>query len=548
MAATTVEGGIRPDFRKGVRGGSHQGSYLADADGTRLGKPATAGSSKEGVPLMGPEGSPPNGRTKLAGSAGRGRIDYKWMVLSVTTLGALLAAIDSSIVILALPSIMTDLSTNLVTAIWVLIGYILMNTVFLITFGRLADLFGRVRMYNLGFLVFTGGSVLCAFARTGPELVVFRLLQGVGGAMLMANGMALITEAFPPRERGRAMGINAITWALGNIIGPVLGGLILGVASWRFIFLINLPVGLAGTVWGFLALHEMEKTLLKEKVDLPGAALFSLAITALLLVLTQSIGWGWFSPPIIGLTALFLAAGAAFWFWERGNSQPVLDLKLFQSRVFSFSTFAAVLQSLAMFSVLFLMVFYLQGVKGESPIRAALAILPMPVVQSVLGPVGGYVSDLRGARWPATAGLVLQGLATFVLSFLTPLSGYAPFLTGIILMGLGGGLFWSPNTSAVMGAAPRLRLGVASATLATLRQCGMVVSFALALAVAAASMPFAVMAKVFLGTAGSLGSGVMAAFSQGMDQALRVSTLIVLAAALLTWLANDRAENRRGRA
>jgi len=496
---------------------------------------------------MGPQAAPPDGRVKLAGAAGRGRIDYKWMVLSVTTLGALLAAIDSSIVILALPSIMTDLRANMVTAIWVLIGYILMNTVFLITFGRLADLFGRVRMYNLGFLVFTGGSVLCAFARTGSELVLFRLLQGVGGAMLMANGMALITEVFPPQERGRAMGINAITWALGNIVGPVLGGLILSMASWRYIFLINLPVGLAGTLWGYLALHEMEKRRLKEKLDVPGAALFSVAVTALLLVLTQSIGWGWLSPPILGLVALFLAAGAVFWFWEKGKAQALLDLTLFQNRVFSLSTFAAVLQSLAMFSVLFLMVFFLQGVKGESPIRAALAILPMPVVQSVLGPLGGYVSDLVGAKWPATAGLVLQGLATFVLSHLAPGSGYDLFLAGIVLMGLGGGLFWSPNTSAVMGSAPRLRLGVASATLATLRQCGMVVSFALALAVAAHSMPFDVMAEVFLGTAGTLGAPVMAAFSLGMDQALRVSTFIVFVAALFTWLANDRGRAGRSR-
>ncbi len=183
-------------------------------------------------------------------AVGQRKAEYKWIVLSVVTLGALLAAIDSSIVILALPSIMNDLATNMVTALWVLMGYILMNTIFLIIFGRLADLFGRVRMYNLGFLAFTACSVLCAFAHSGLELVIFRLLQGIGGAMLMANGMALITEVFPPDERGRAMGINSVTWALGSIIGPVLGGLILSVASWRLIFLINLPVGVVATVVG----------------------------------------------------------------------------------------------------------------------------------------------------------------------------------------------------------------------------------------------------------------------------------------------------------
>ncbi|OAT80807.1 MFS transporter [Desulfotomaculum copahuensis] len=482
---------------------------------------------------------------RLRNGAKHGKIEYKWMVLSVVTLGALLAAIDSSIVILALPSIMIDLTTNMVTAIWVLMGYILMNTIFLITFGRLADLFGRVRMYNLGFLVFTAGSVLCALAHTGLELVIFRLVQGVGGAMLMANGMALITEAFPPHERGRAMGINSITWALGNIIGPVLGGLILSVASWRLIFLINLPVGLAGTLWGYLALHELAKPARREKVDLPGVLFFSLAITALLLVLTQNMSWGWFSPPILALFALFLLSAAAFLLWEKRNPQPVINPALFQNRVFSLSTFAAVLQSLAMFSVFFLIVFYLQGIKGENPFKAALMILPMPVVQSVLGPLGGIFADRHGARLPATAGLLLQGLATYILSGLKPDSSYAVFFAGLTIMGIGGALFWSPNTSAVMGAAPRQRLGVASATLATLRQCGMVMSFALALVVAAASMPFEIMTKVFLGTSGRLSGAIAAGFSAGLDQALRVSTIIVLISALLTWLANDRPQSAR---
>ncbi|MGD0153744.1 MAG: MFS transporter [Thermacetogeniaceae bacterium] len=482
-------------------------------------------------------------RSNEAGN--RRKIEYKWIVLSVVTLGALLAAIDSSIVILALPSIMKDLATNMVTAMWVLMGYILMNTIFLIIFGRLADLFGRVRMYNLGFLAFTAGSVLCAFASTGPELVAFRLLQGIGGAMLMANGMALITEVFPPDERGRAMGINSITWALGNIIGPVLGGLILSVASWRLIFLINLPIGVAATIWAYLALHEIAKPALQEKVDLPGVILFSLSITALLVILTLNMEWGWLSAPILTLIALCLVTAAAFWFWERRTPHPAIDPALFQSRVFSLSTFAAVLQSLAMFSIIYLMVFYLQGVRGETPIRAAILILPMAIVQSVLSPLGGIIADRHGARLPATAGLLLQGAAALILSYLRPDSSYAILFFGLAIMGVGGSFFWSPNTRAVMSSAPSHRLGVASATLATLRQCGMVMSFAIAMAAAAASMPSNLMTKIFLGTAEKLNGVMAAAFNQGLSQALRVSTFIVILAAVCTWLADDRSEVNR---
>lgn len=482
---------------------------------------------------------------RLNGAMGHRKIEYKWIVLSVVTLGALLAAIDSSIVILALPSIMNDLATNMVTAMWVLMGYILMNTIFLIIFGRLADLFGRVRMYNLGFLAFTACSVLCAFASTGLELVIFRLLQGIGGAMLMANGMALITEVFPPDERGRAMGINSITWALGNIIGPVLGGLILSVASWRLIFLINLPVGVVATIWAYLALHEEAKPSLKERVDLPGVILFSLSITALLVVLTLNMEWGWLSLPILTLIALCLVTAAAFWVWERRTPHPVIDPALFQSRVFSLGTFAAVLQSLAMFSVLYLMVFYLQGVRGETPIRAAILILPMAIVQSVLSPLGGIIADRRGARLPATAGLLLQGAAALILSYLRPGSSYTILFFGLTIMGIGGSFFWAPNTRAVMSSAPRNRLGVASATLATLRQCGMVMSFALAMAAAAASMSTDLMTKIFLGTGEKLSGATAAAFSVGLDQAMRVSTLIVILAAVCSWLADDRSEVNR---
>ena len=346
-----------------------------------------------------PGGPAARGGVRRGGAAARlPRLPYKWIALSVTTLGAAMSAIDSSIVVLGLPTIMVDLHSDLFTMIWVLMGYILMSTIFLLLFGRLADMFGRVRLYNLGFGVFTLGSLLCAMAGSGPELVLFRLVQGVGGAMLMANGMAIITEAFPAGERGRAMGINSITWAVGSIVGPVAGGLILAALSWRWIFLVSVPIGVLGTAWGYLALHEIGQPRRGERFDLRGMVLFSGGISCLLVGLSQGASWGWWSPPTLGLFGGFAVLEALFALFERGPGVHFIDPSLFRSRILAFGTAAATLQSLSMFAVNFLVVFYLQAVRGTSALGAALMILPLSLVQSVVGPVGGAVSDRVGAR------------------------------------------------------------------------------------------------------------------------------------------------------
>jgi EmrB/QacA subfamily drug resistance transporter len=470
--------------------------------------------------------------------------NYKWLALSVTTLGAAMAAIDSSIVALGLPTMMTDLHSDLVTMVWVLMSYILMSTIFLLLFGRLADMFGRVRMYNLGFAVFTVGSLLCALAGSGVQLVAFRVLQGLGGAMIMANGLAIITEAFPANERGRAMGINSVTWAIGGILGPVAGGLILAAFSWRWIFLVNVPIGVLGTAWGYVALHELSEPRRGERLDVPGLLLFSGGVACLLFALSQSVEWGWFSPPTLGLFGVFVVLEGLFlWSW-RSPQGHFIDPTLFRSRVFTLGTVAATLQSLSMFAVNFLVLFYLQAVTGATALAAALMILPLPVVQSIVGPIGGAVSDRFGSRAPATAGLLLQAAGCVLLAQLSPGSSYALLLAGLLVLGVGGGLFWAPNTSGVMSAAPVRRLGVAGATLATFRQTGMVTSFALALAVAAGAVPRDQVSSIFLGTSVQLGGPVMSAFTVGMTHALVVSALIVLAAGAMTFLAGDTAARR----
>jgi EmrB/QacA subfamily drug resistance transporter len=460
------------------------------------------------------------------------RVEYKWIALSVTTIGALMSAIDSTIVILALPDMMVKLHADLVEMIWVIMAYILISTVFLLTFGRVADMLGRVRMYNLGFVVFTVGSALCGISQSATQLILFRLVQGAGAAMMMVNSPAIITEVFPPNERGRALGINGITWALGGIAGPLLGGLILTAADWRWIFYINVPIGLLGTAWGYRALHEMSQPEQGERFDPLGAGTFSLGLVALLIALTLGIEYSWTSLPIMSLFALFGVMLVVFLRWERRATSPVLDFSLFKNRVYNFSVLAAMLQSLAMFAVNFLIVFYLQGVRGYDPLTAALLLIPLSVVSAVMGPLSGLLADHIGARLPATVGLLIQGVALgWFITRLTPVTPYQEIALGLAVMGLGGGLFWSPNTSAAMNSAPVHRLGIASATLATLRQTGMVTSFAVALAVAAGSLPRDVMMKLFVGTNITLGSETMQAFVIGIHSAFIVSAVLCVVAA-----------------
>jgi EmrB/QacA subfamily drug resistance transporter len=460
------------------------------------------------------------------------KMEYKWIALSVTTIGAFMAALDSTIVILALPNMLQDLHSDLVRMTWVILGYLIVSTVLQLTFGRMADLFGRVRMYNLGFVAFTLGSVLCGLALNDSFLIGSRVLQGIGGAMLTANSMAIITEAFPANQRGQAMGINSITWGAGSVLGPVIGGFILAITTWRWIFLVNLPIGIIGTLSAYFLLHDIAPNPSGERFDLPGAVLFCIGLVALLFGIMSSIGNSWLSSAVLVPLVIAVIAFILFVIWEQRAAHPMLDLRLFSSRRYAFSVIAATLQSLSVFAVNFLIIFYLQGVRGYSPLTAAFLILPLPILTSVIGPIGGRWADRDRFHGmvPATVGLIIQALALIIMAFLTPTTPYILLAIALGLMGLGGAFFWSPNTSTTMGAAPRNRLGVASATLNTMRNIGMVCSFAIALAVAAASMPPALVNAVFLGTVGHLQMGIANAFSSAMDHAFVVSAVICIIA------------------
>lgn len=467
--------------------------------------------------------------------------NYKWIALGITTLGALMFSIDSTVVILAIPDMITELQSNLVTMTWVMMAYIFISTVFLLALGRIADLYGRVRLYNLGFVVFTLGSALCGLAQSDLMLVGARVIQGIGGAMLLVNSLAIITEAFPPRQRGMAMGFNSLVFGAGGVLGPVVGGTILAISTWRWIFLINIPIGIAGTVLAYLNLRELSIHQGQERLDAVGTAAFSFGLLALLLALTQGIELGWQSAPILAMFAVSAVSLPFFVFWERRAPSPALDLSLFRSRLYDASVLAATFQALAIFAVQFLVVFYLQAVRGYDPLAAAFHLLPMPLTLSLVGPIAGRISDKVGSVIPASAGLLMQSLALYLLSTLQADSPYVHLAIGLVMMGFGGALFFSPNTSAAMSTAPPQRLGVAAATLATMRNTGMVSSFALTMAVAAGALPREVMLQLFTGTATHLGTDLMIAFVQGMEAAFRVSILICLIAAALSMVRGQEA-------
>jgi EmrB/QacA subfamily drug resistance transporter len=463
-------------------------------------------------------------------------MQYKWKALSVTSVGALMAAVDSTVVLLALLPIAEDLNSDFVSMVWVVIAYILVNTSFVLSLGRMGDMFGRKKMYNLGFAVFTAGSVLCGISPNALSLVGFRAVQGFGAALLTANSFAILTEAFPANERGRAFGVNAIVWGVGSIAGIVLGGFVITFTTWRLIFWINLPVGVFGTYWAYRTLRPSARSGRNETFDLPAAFLFTAGLLFLLLAVTWGLLYSWANP----LVLVFLIAApftlAAFVGWElRVSKQPIVDFTMFRNRVFTLSIATAAIQSLALFSVDFLLVFYLEGIAGLDILTASYLIVPMAAMVAVTGPFGGMLSDRIGARIVATLGLAVQAA---VLIFLSQLTTQTPLLyVGIAeaIYGVGGGLFWPANTSTIMSSAPPRQYGVASGVMNTFRNTGMVMSFALSLVAATSVIPAAYVYQLFIGNlTGGLPSDLATAYLAGQSFAFTVSIGLLAAASVIS--------------
>ena len=404
----------------------------------------------------------------------------KWAVLAIVAVGVFMATLDSSIVNISLPTIARSFGVPLSGAVeWVIIAYLVVIAGVLLTVGRLADMLGRKPIWAAGLVIFTVGSAICGAAPSLGLLIAARGLQGLGGALIMAISPAMLTSAFSASERGRALGMNAVVVALGVSTGPTLGGIITTNLSWRWIFFVNLPIGIVGVIATLLVLTErMHRG--HGRFDPLGALLLAIGLVALTLGLSFGQEWGWSSPLLIGTIVVGIVALIALYQVEKRVSNPIIDLSLFRRRVFLSANLSLILSFLALFAVSFMLPFYLEELRGFPTELAGLLLTPLPLTIAVFAPLAGSLADRIGTRWLAAGGLALACIGLILISQLNAQSSIWDIVWRLAVTGLGQAMFQSPNNSALMGAAPKEQQGSASGFLATGRVVGQSLSVALA--------------------------------------------------------------------
>jgi EmrB/QacA subfamily drug resistance transporter len=396
----------------------------------------------------------------------------RWWTLGAMCFALFMIMLDNTVVNVALPSIQRDLHASLSALEWTVNAYTMTFAVLLVTGGRLGDIFGRRRMFLFGVVVFGLSSAAIGFAPTDTTLVAFRAVQGIGAAFMMPATLSIITQAFPPHQRGTAIGTWAGVSALALAIGPVLGGFLTQQVSWRAIFFINPPIALIAVAVTLFAARESRDETVARKVDFPGIAAITVGLTALVLALVEGNAWGWASVRVISLLAVAVVALVSFVFAELRGSAPMVDFNFFRSRTFLGSNLVAFIVSFAMLAQFFFLALYMQNILHYSPLQTGVRFLPSTVVIIIMGPLAGRLTDRIGPRIPMALGLLTVALALFIQSHVTIHSGYGLLLPGFILMGLGMGLTMSPMSTAAMNAVDRTKAGVASGVLSMNRMVG----------------------------------------------------------------------------
>lgn len=395
----------------------------------------------------------------------------KWLVLATIGMGIFLATVDGSIVNVALPTLVNKLGTDFSVIQWVVLSYLLTVTTLMLSIGRLGDMLGKKKLYGLGFILFTSGSLLCGLSPNVYWLIGFRVFQGVGAALIMALGMALVTEAFPPNERGKAIGICGAIVSVGIAIGPSLGGVILNFMDWQWIFLVNLPIGVIGTYMVFKFVFS-STPLSNQKFDYPGATTLFLSLLSLLVALTFGQQNG-FNHPLV----LVLAVSSAVFLFgfiriEQKSSHPMMDLSLFKNRRLSVNLFNAFIAFIGVAGTIILLPFYLQNILNHSTIVVGLLLCVIPVTLGIASPIAGNLSDKFGSRYISTFGLVIVLFGFYTASTLTAETTIPGYILKLMPLGLGMGIFQSPNNSSIMGAVPKHHLGIASGMISVSRTLG----------------------------------------------------------------------------
>jgi EmrB/QacA subfamily drug resistance transporter len=424
-----------------------------------------------------PAGTPDAG-TRSAGSGA----DAKWLVLSAVMLGSFMGPIDGSIVNTVLPDIATYFGTDISIVQWVPTIYLLTISCLILLYGRLGDMVGYRRVYLWGLGAFTVASILCGSAQSIWMLIAFRAAQGLAAGMMMAVGFAIVTSVFPADQRGQAMGIYAISIAAALGLGPTLGGVIAEYLSWRYVFYVNVPIGIAALAWAARIIPR-GGTVAGQRLDWPGAVTAFIFLAALLLFANRGQNWGWTSPAVLALAGTAAGFGAVFVRIEQATAQPMLDLSLFRSRRFSFAATSALLNFMALFAVIFLTPFYLAIALRYSILKVGLVIAASPCATLAIAPLSGTLSDRVGTRGLTSLGMAITAAGLCLLSGLDATAGAGTVIGHLVIVGIGAGVFQSPNNSAVMGSVPASRLGIASGMLAAVRNVGMVLGIAVAGAV-----------------------------------------------------------------
>ncbi len=452
------------------------------------------------------------------------------VILFILVLGTLMGALDSTIVILAFPVIAERLHSDIATAIWIILIYLLVTAVTTTPLGRVGDIYGRSRMFNAGFAIFTLGSALCGLSSSVQMLILSRGLQALGGSLLQSNSGAIIADVFPRNERGKAFGYNSLGWTAGAMIGIVLGGIITTFLGWEYIFFINIPIGFLSVIMGLIYLKDTARV--EAKIDWGGMSLLAGSLALISFGAVDFAGQG-----ITALNSASIIAGAImapiFIFYESRSKSPMIDLRAFKDRVLRYSLLASFFQSLGYLSVVFLIIMYLQGVRGLSPLDASLLLIPGYVVGSFLSPFMGRLSDRYGARTIASIGIGIIGAAVLVYLMLRQDSPLYIVLIASAISGFGTSMFFPANNSAVMASARAGSYGSISGLLRTMQNIGILGSFVVAISVASASIPRSVAFEIFIGTT-NLSGGVSREFIAGMDSALWVSLILLAIAGVMS--------------
>ncbi|HEY4279906.1 MAG TPA: MFS transporter [Conexibacter sp.] len=470
---------------------------------------------------------------------------YKWWALSCTSLGMLLATVNSGTLVIALPNLEQALHVDLLTLVWVILAYMIASTVLVLTFGRLSDVFGRKKAYVAGFLIFSVTSLGAGFASGGTDLIIWRVAQGIGAALIFANGSALVTDAFPREQLGVAMGTNVMVAAVGLVLGPVLGGLLVEI-SWHWVFWFNVPFGLLGSAWAALVLRELVRPEGERGFDWLGTVTFVIGLTGLTYGISRGGMVSWndpqtFVPIIAGVVLLPL-----FVLVEARAKAPMLDLSLFRDRGFSSATAASFIAGLSRFSLTFVFVLYFQGALGNDPILAGVKLAPLAVGMLISSPLAGRWADRHGARTLAALGLFVAAVGTAGMTMLDTETAYAITAGWLFLTGIGSGMFNSPNTAAMMGAVPVHRRGIAAGTRMMLQNTGSVLSIAMLLAIVTSAVPTATLLGIFSGVRTGVSDATLAPFIHNLHIAMWVLAGTSVVGAFVSLLrpsnANVRAE------